>query len=285
MIDTRAPAAHVAYRIRGSVNIAIPSLILKRCRKMTASGMLRGGGSDSNPSPNVGSGGLQTGGGKGGFQNMEALRQFVVGEKAKGEWSAMLQSILRTEEEGADMLIWDGDVIVYDEEMEQDVAGTAWTLMDVLMPLVNRHGGRVDYLEGGIMKGVKDAELKKLVDFGPMGGSMEEPSIVSVSTFVPSLLTIGVSSSRSREGKSSLQAGCSNLTPRKNHQISKFRRHHHPHLHRYLPILPILQAQFRSRYPVRRCRLYPLLLPLQTLHQYRIAIMIPPLQRRQYRCM
>ena len=40
VIDTRAPAAHAASRIRGSVNIAIPSLILKRCRKMTALSML-----------------------------------------------------------------------------------------------------------------------------------------------------------------------------------------------------------------------------------------------------
>lgn len=179
VIDTRAPAAHVAYRIRGSVNIAIPSLILKRCRKMTASGMLRGGSagggggkSESGPSPNVG--GPQTGG-KGGFQNMEALRQFVVGEKAKEEWNVMLNSLHRGEEKVIPgELVWDGDVIVYDEEMEQGVAGTAWTLMEVLMPLVDRHGGRVDYLEGGIMKGVKDTQMEKMVEFGPVGSNPDE---------------------------------------------------------------------------------------------------------------
>ncbi|KXN92526.1 Dual specificity protein phosphatase 7 [Leucoagaricus sp. SymC.cos] len=175
VIDTRAPAAHVAYRIRGSVNIAIPSLILKRCRKMTASGILRGGATESGPSPNVGSAGLQTGSGKGGFQNMESLRQFVVGEKAKEEWSMMLNSLHRVEESsGAKDLTWDGDVIVYDEEMEQGVAGTAWILMEVLVPLVARHGGRVDYLEGGIMKGVKDTEMEKMVEFGPMSSNPDE---------------------------------------------------------------------------------------------------------------
>lgn len=186
VIDTRAPAAHVAYRIRGSVNIAIPSLILKRCRKVTASGILRGGDSASNSGLGPGSSmSAPLTGGKGGFQNMESLRQFLVGEKAKEEWSRMLESLHRSEEDGDGGLVWDGDVIVYDEEMGQDVAGTAWTLMEVLMPLVARHGGRVDYLEGGIMKGVKDTELEKLVEFGPMVGTVEEPSVVPVS---PTLL-------------------------------------------------------------------------------------------------
>ncbi|KAF9451358.1 hypothetical protein P691DRAFT_808116 [Macrolepiota fuliginosa MF-IS2] len=180
VIDTRAPAAYVAYRIRGSVNIAIPSLILKRCRKATASGILRGGDSSLNPSPNVGAPG--TGGGKGGFQNMEALRQFLVGERAKEEWSVMLKSLHKSDEEVEDRnLVWDGDVIVYDEEMVQDVAGTAWILMEVLIPLVTRHGGRVDYLEGGIMKGVKDTRLERLVEFGPIVSNTEEeePRVIS----------------------------------------------------------------------------------------------------------
>ncbi len=109
---------------------------------------------------------------------MEALRQFVVGVKAKEEWSLMLKSLNRpdSEDEG-DGLVWDGDVIVYDAEMSSDVNGTAWILMEVLMPLVSRHGGRVDYLEGGIMKGVKDTELEKLVEFGPMVSSTEESSV------------------------------------------------------------------------------------------------------------
>ncbi|XP_006455754.1 hypothetical protein AGABI2DRAFT_187932 [Agaricus bisporus var. bisporus H97] len=169
VIDTRAPAAHVANRIRGSVNIAIPSLILKRCKKLTASGT----NTDLNPSPNV----PQTGGGKGGFQSLESLRQFVVGEKAKSEWSKMLWSLHRTDDgKGADTLTWDGDIVVCDAEMEQEAGGTAWILMDVLLALTRRHGGRVDYLEGGIMTGVKDTELEKLIDFGPMGSTVEEPS-------------------------------------------------------------------------------------------------------------
>jgi hypothetical protein len=178
VIDTRAPAAHVANRIRGSVNIAIPSLILKRCKKLTAAG----GHSDLNPSPNVGSTAPQTGGGKGGFQSLESLRQFVVGEKAKSEWSKMVSSLHRTDDgKDIDALTWDGDIIVCDEEMEQDAGSTAWILMDVLMALTKRHGGRVDYLEGGIMKGVKDTKLEKLIDLGPMGNTLEEPSAAIVS--------------------------------------------------------------------------------------------------------
>jgi hypothetical protein len=151
-----------------------------------------GGNADFNSSPNIGSGALQTGGGKGGFQSLESLRQFVVGEKAKAEWSKMVCSLHHTDDgKEADRLTWDGDIIICDEEMEQDAGSTAWILMDVLMALTRRHGGRVDYLEGGIMKGVKGTELEKLIDLGPMGSTVEEePSTVIVSIFLRPLSTI-----------------------------------------------------------------------------------------------
>ena len=282
VIDTRAPAAHAASRIRGSVNIAIPSLILKRCRKMTASSMLRSEKSDFGPSPNVVSGGAQTGG-KGGFQNMEALRQFVVGERAKEDWIAMLSSLNRAGRRTvAGELVWDGDVIVYDEEMDQDAAETTWMFMEVIMPLVGRHGGRVYYLEGGIVKGAKDSQMRKVVEFGPAGSNAdEEYPIHFVSASSPSFFEVEVRKVCSRQ-KSRLRVAYSSLTQRGNYHLTlSCLCHCHP-----LPYHYLLQAQIHCQYHIRH---FPL--PSQMLHvthrcQMPMMTFIPQTQQRpRYRNM
>ncbi|KAJ3557065.1 hypothetical protein NM688_g1674 [Phlebia brevispora] len=111
LIDTRPVQSFTNSHLKGSVNVAIPSLILKRSRKPA-----------------------------GAFQTLDALRQFITTEGGKRHWDELLS--------GHD---WDGDVIVFDETMsekDRDASqATAWSIIDVVAPLLS-HGG-VDFLEGG----------------------------------------------------------------------------------------------------------------------------------------
>ncbi|KAJ7756164.1 hypothetical protein B0H16DRAFT_693693 [Mycena metata] len=59
LIDTRPPAAHLAFHIRHSINLAIPSLILKRSKKTP-------------------------------FQSLDALRQYVTTEQGKRDWDILM---------------------------------------------------------------------------------------------------------------------------------------------------------------------------------------------------
>ncbi|KAF8172813.1 hypothetical protein K438DRAFT_1728767 [Mycena galopus ATCC 62051] len=59
LIDTRPPTAHLAFHIRDSINLAIPSLILKRSKKTP-------------------------------FQSLDALRQYVTTEKGKRDWDILM---------------------------------------------------------------------------------------------------------------------------------------------------------------------------------------------------
>lgn len=249
---------------------------------MTASSMLRSEKSDFGPSPNAVSGGAQTGG-KGGFQNMEALRQFVVGERAKEDWIAMLSSLNRAGRRTVPgELVWDGDVIVYDEEMDQDAAETTWMFMEVIMPLVGRHGGRVYYLEGGIVKGAKDSQMRKMVEFGPAGSNAdEEYPIHFVSASSPSFFEVEVRKVCSRQ-KSRLRVAYSSLTQRGNYHLTlSCLCHCHP-----LPYHYLLQAQIHCQYHIRH---FPL--PSQMLHvthrcQMPMMTFIPQTQQRpRYRNM
>jgi hypothetical protein len=60
---------------------------------------------------------------------------------------------------------WDGDVIVYDEEMNpQDRLNAqviAWALLPVISPLLVR--GRADYLEGGILAARAHPDLQRFI--------------------------------------------------------------------------------------------------------------------------
>ncbi|TFK37708.1 hypothetical protein BDQ12DRAFT_685144 [Crucibulum laeve] len=129
LIDTRPPATHLSFHIRHSINIAIPSLILKRCRKPG-----------------------------GGFQTLDALRQFITTEQGKEGWDELMHP-------GGP---WDGDVVIYDDEMnpkdKDNVGVTAWALIPVLAPLLSY--GTVDYLEGGISAGGHNPDLETLIVSG-----------------------------------------------------------------------------------------------------------------------
>ncbi|KAH9893958.1 hypothetical protein C8Q73DRAFT_730854 [Cubamyces lactineus] len=112
LIDTRPTAAYLADHLEHSVNIhTIPSLILKRSKK-----------------PN------------GGLHDVSALRQWITTEEGKHSWDDMMNS--------GD---WDGDVIVYDENMDEHDRGnpqsTAWILLTLVEPLLEH--GTIDYLHGG----------------------------------------------------------------------------------------------------------------------------------------
>lgn len=129
LIDTRLPASHVAFHIQHSINIAIPSLILKRCRKPG-----------------------------GGFQSLDALRQFITTEGSKRSWDEVMSP-------GGP---WDGSVVIYDDEMDpkdqKNLGVAAWALIPVLAPLVI--GGSVDYLQGGISAGGHHPDLETLISSG-----------------------------------------------------------------------------------------------------------------------
>ncbi|KAH7882125.1 hypothetical protein F5I97DRAFT_1912354 [Phlebopus sp. FC_14] len=114
LIDTRPLAAYQGCHILDGINIAIPSLILKRCRKPG-----------------------------GGFQNIDTLRQFITSDQDKHQWDS------QSSPEGC----WDGDiVIIYGEETDEsekdNMQVAAWALLEVLSTLLGP--GRVHYLRGGI---------------------------------------------------------------------------------------------------------------------------------------
>jgi hypothetical protein len=129
LIDTRPPSTHISFHFRHSINIAIPSLILKRCRKPG-----------------------------GGFQSLDALRQFITTEGGRQSFDEMISSDAT----------WDGDVVIYDDEMDpkdrDNVAITAWALISLLTPLVP--SGHVDYLQGGISAAGHHPDLQSLVISG-----------------------------------------------------------------------------------------------------------------------
>ena len=126
LIDTRPLAAFLGCHIKSSVNFAIPSLILKRSRKPGA-----------------------------GFGSIDALRQFITTDACRNVWDDLI----------APGGSWDGDVIVYDEEMNpQDRLNTqviAWALLPVISPLLVR--GRADFLEGGMVAARAHPDLKKFI--------------------------------------------------------------------------------------------------------------------------
>ena len=125
LIDTRPAGSYLASRLPFSLNIAIPSLILKRCLKP-----------------------------RGGFAALSSLRPFISTERGKSTWDSLVNT------PGA----WDGTAIIYDEDMDDNdplapaspsppsvpgpgPSSMAWTLLSVLKPLIP---GTVYFLRGGI---------------------------------------------------------------------------------------------------------------------------------------
>lgn len=118
LIDTRPPASYLSSRIEHSLNIAVPSLIMRRCTKPG-----------------------------GGFASLHALRTYITTERGKEYWDELLRSGT-----GDKPFTWDGDVIVYDEDMDEKKRDNAqclsWAMLSVLQPLLEK--GSVEYLKGGI---------------------------------------------------------------------------------------------------------------------------------------
>ncbi|KAH7924457.1 hypothetical protein BV22DRAFT_1066797 [Leucogyrophana mollusca] len=138
LLDRRPLASYEACHLRDSINIAIPSLILKRCRKPG-----------------------------GGFQSFDALRQFITSEKGKHQWDDI------TAPGGC----WDGDVVViHGEETDEPDKGnaqvTAWALLPVLSSLLGND--RVFYLQGGMPSAQQHTKLRKhIIQKTEQGGSFE----------------------------------------------------------------------------------------------------------------
>ncbi|OBZ74575.1 Dual specificity protein phosphatase 1-B [Grifola frondosa] len=163
LIDTRPLGSFLANRLKHSINIqAIPSLILKRCRK-----------------PN------------GGLHDLDALRQFITTEGGKRQWDEIMAS--------GD---WDGDVVIYDENMDEreqhNPYATAWTLLAIVEPLLE-HGG-VDYLQGGLSTARQHPYLRQ---FMISDDRFEDPaqSNISPPTYKPGglfHLDIAIAAARSK---------------------------------------------------------------------------------------
>ncbi|KAI0043679.1 hypothetical protein FA95DRAFT_362642 [Auriscalpium vulgare] len=147
LIDTRPAGPYLASHIKRSINMAIPSLILKRSRKPG-----------------------------GGFQSLDSLRQFITTEDCKGEWDKLIRP-------GGN---WNGDIVVYDEEMNENdrsnASTTAWALLPVIAPLLDH--GCVDYLEGGLTAARAHSDLKKFI-FPEPSESLEKAEEEEFSPIVP----------------------------------------------------------------------------------------------------
>lgn len=129
LIDTRpAPTFIISHLTPHAINLAIPSLILKRYRK-----------------PN-----------SGGFGSIDALRQFITTEHGKKTWDEVLMGPSGH---------WNGSVVVFDEEMnerDRENGGTpAWALIPLIVPLLH-HGSTADYLKGGLAAARLHPRLRSL---------------------------------------------------------------------------------------------------------------------------
>ncbi|KAF9260422.1 hypothetical protein L218DRAFT_1079330 [Marasmius fiardii PR-910] len=129
LIDTRPPATHIQSHIRDSINIAIPSLILKRIAK------------SNNPTATL--------------PTLHSLRQFISTESGKATWDSYLASYPSPDSPTSPL--WDGDIIVYDDDIRshpKDASFKASSLVAfTLLPLLQHllpPGGSVDYLYGSI---------------------------------------------------------------------------------------------------------------------------------------
>ncbi|KAI0790940.1 hypothetical protein C8Q75DRAFT_798252 [Abortiporus biennis] len=144
LIDTRPTNAFLASRLQRSVNMAIPSLILKRSRKPA-----------------------------GAFHSLDALRQYITTEEGLQTWDDLIANN-----------DWDGDVIVYDENMDErdrnNTGATAWSIMDMIGPLLQH--GSVDYLEGGLASARRHPYLSQLIvtQSGPYSGGSTSSQLLKV---------------------------------------------------------------------------------------------------------
>ncbi|KIY65736.1 hypothetical protein CYLTODRAFT_445177 [Cylindrobasidium torrendii FP15055 ss-10] len=181
LIDTRPLPAHQAFHIAHSIPVAIPSLILKRCRKPG-----------------------------GGFPSLDSLRQYITTDDGRQHWDDLVPH-----PESA----WDGDVIVYDDEMDvkdkESMVVAAWALLAVIQPLLV--SGHADYLLGGIGSAGHNPDLETLIvsDDSTSGGGASN-GVFQLDTTLPKSslqLEIGSASSSSSSSASIKSAGLVPLSP------------------------------------------------------------------------
>ena len=136
LIDTRPLNTFLLSHLRHSINLAIPSLILKRCRKPGA-----------------------------GPQSIDALRQYITTDRGKQLWDDTMRD--------GD---WDGNVVVYDEDMDEkyrtSMQTTAWALLPVLPQMVPQ--GTVEYLQGGLSSARADPATQDLFMSGDSDTPLEQ---------------------------------------------------------------------------------------------------------------
>ena len=136
LIDTRPLNTFLLSHLRHSINLAIPSLILKRFRKPGA-----------------------------GFHSIDALRQYITTDRGKKLWDDTMKN--------GD---WDGNVVVYDEDMDEKYRSamqtTAWALLPVLRQIVLH--GTVEYLQGGLSSARVDPSTHNLFMSGDSDTPLEQ---------------------------------------------------------------------------------------------------------------
>lgn len=84
ILDTRPTVLFSVSRLKDSINVSIPTLILKRCRKPA-----------------------------GGFTSMDALKPFITTDESRQNWDKLMTPTV------GGKIRWSGDVVVLDEEMDE----------------------------------------------------------------------------------------------------------------------------------------------------------------------
>ncbi|PVF96386.1 hypothetical protein CPB86DRAFT_762193, partial [Serendipita vermifera] len=136
LLDTRPAGSYLASRLIFSINLAIPSLILKRHRKA-----------------------LQKGGS--GFASLDNLKAYISTDAGRRNWVDLMGDDLSDGEGGTSL--WNGEIIVVDEDMDESdplapgsssansnvstPSAAAWMLLSLIRPLSS---GPIYYLKGGI---------------------------------------------------------------------------------------------------------------------------------------
>jgi hypothetical protein len=146
LLDTRPLHIHLRSYLYFSVNLAIPSLILKRCRKP--------GGS---------------------FTALDALKQFITTDEGRAIWDDLFGP---DDGSSPDNGLWDGDIVIYDHSMdpkdETNPLSTPWVLLGALAPLVAASNGSIRYLDGGFSDALNDPDIDRFI-IGMRSGDTAPP--------------------------------------------------------------------------------------------------------------
>ncbi|KZV84680.1 hypothetical protein EXIGLDRAFT_726896 [Exidia glandulosa HHB12029] len=145
MLDTRPLPAFLAHRVIDSINLSIPSLILKRVKKPG-----------------------------GGFKSLDALRHYITTDAARDIWDNLMRDAGQND-------VWDRCVVIFDDEMdERDMSSTAWTLLSVLQPVLAPIHGQVTFLRGGFALVKSLPDLESHLETGDPNPQLVEPPRIAL---------------------------------------------------------------------------------------------------------